>query len=298
MDIGTGRGAIRFLEESQNLSSVDDLLHQTNLGKFLDSSISDPSDGELRSPGTATTSHPHSRLLDGRFEIPRDESPSAHVKVMLRPGSAPVRKTSLTSAIHKRTSSSARAHRDGSSSLTLGESNGPTTRASQRRTNSESDRKTLSGEVGAFTPARSLRKLTSHCDDDDEDDDDDDGSSVAEHAGPTKERQCNEEKRRRRAESNRLSAERSRERKKKYMKELESGMRLMQTHNQDLKKALGFYRQQISVLQEVIRLNGDSDQKLAANAVENALRQYQSQIPTQAPSVSVGANAWKGVRSV
>lgn len=95
----------------------------------------------------------------------------------------------------------------------------------------------------------------------------------------SKEKLSVDERKRRRAESNRLSAERSRERRKLYLKNLESAMNATQTENSEVRAKLTFYQQQINVLQEIIHLQGTSEQKVAADAVTNALRRYQTERP-------------------
>mmetsp|Transcript_1927 Transcript_1927/g.3427 ORF Transcript_1927/g.3427 Transcript_1927/m.3427 type:complete len:319 (-) Transcript_1927:912-1868(-) len=82
-----------------------------------------------------------------------------------------------------------------------------------------------------------------------------------------------EERRRRRAESNRLSAERSRERRKNYVKGLEYGIKNLQAENAQLKKAVALYQNQVAVLTDIVRLNGTTEQILAMDAVNQKLRE-------------------------
>lgn len=282
MEIGN-RGFGRLLEDGGTVAD-------TGLERYLV-----PNAGDHVALPTAAHGHVPKHIeenaspsLDGS----KDPSPSANIDLTgmaSRPGSTLVKRTSLTSSIQKRNSPNV------SSALSLNEG-GPNTRGSKKKSMQNSPRSSddghdLSGKTSPIggTPGQTPRKSP--------DDSDADGESMGGLGAMSisKDKQSTEEKRRRRAESNRLSAERSRERKKKYMKELEAGMRMMQSQNNELKKALGFYRQQISVLQEVIRLHGDQDQKLAANAVESAIRQYQSQVPQGAATFHIGKMFSNGI---
>uniref|UniRef100_A0A7S0T4P9 BZIP domain-containing protein n=1 Tax=Erythrolobus madagascarensis TaxID=708628 RepID=A0A7S0T4P9_9RHOD len=83
-----------------------------------------------------------------------------------------------------------------------------------------------------------------------------------------------EERKRRRAESNRLSAERSRERRKNYMKGLELGVKNLQAENVELKKAVLLYQQQIKMLTEIVRSTGSQEQVRAVAAVDAKVREH------------------------
>ncbi|KAA8491106.1 hypothetical protein FVE85_4523 [Porphyridium purpureum] len=136
------------------------------------------------------------------------------------------------------------------------------------------------GNSSGVSYAQGVPKAMQDFSDQDAGDDSDGGYSnslqnrPATKAGGRQPKYSEEERRKRRAASNRLSAERSREKRRSYITGLELGIKNLQAENCDLRVVYGAYRAHASKMTEIIRAGGSQTQQVAQlEASERILKQ-------------------------